>query len=396
MRCEHAHDDGAYVLGALSPAERAAYERHLATCSSCREAVADIAVLPGLLGRLDPADFEKLLAPDCRRSGPGATSMPDLVMAAQRRRRRERQRVRWRVRGSALAAAVLAAGRRRRRGVLVGRGGPRTGRRPAPIVAMTPVAGAVPVHGRDQPDRRRRGHARSTMHLRLQPAGRGVGAVHVPAGGVRARTARPSSSAPGSPPPATSSACPASPTSPAARCRGWSWCATTARTLLAYDVPLTGLPSAPRQRGGRTAAGSAVAAAESAAVLPLRGPGAADAVHGEDDQRDPDQGEAGQPGRRHRLVEDQHAAGQLQDRRDVLQHAEADERHPVGRAGEEQQRDRRGRAGQHQQHGVPGRDVPELARRRPRSASRGTPARAAPAPPTRRTAPPPAAARAAS
>ena len=63
MRCEHEHDDGAYVLGALSPAERAAYERHLATCSFCREAVADIAVLPGLLGRLDPADFAKLLDP---------------------------------------------------------------------------------------------------------------------------------------------------------------------------------------------------------------------------------------------------------------------------------------------------------------------------------------------
>ena len=57
MRCEHEHDDGAYVLGALSPAERAQYERHLATCSFCREAVAEIAVLPGLLGRLDPSDF---------------------------------------------------------------------------------------------------------------------------------------------------------------------------------------------------------------------------------------------------------------------------------------------------------------------------------------------------
>ena len=29
--CEHAHDDAAYVLGALSPAERLDYERHLAT-----------------------------------------------------------------------------------------------------------------------------------------------------------------------------------------------------------------------------------------------------------------------------------------------------------------------------------------------------------------------------
>ena len=70
MRCEHEHDDGAYVLGALSPAERAAYERHLATCSFCREAVADIAVLPGLLGRLDPADFAKLLDPSLTQPSP--------------------------------------------------------------------------------------------------------------------------------------------------------------------------------------------------------------------------------------------------------------------------------------------------------------------------------------
>src|SRR5262245_49866304 len=70
MSCEHEHDDGAYVLGALSPAERAAYERHLSTCSFCREAVADIAVLPGLLGRLDPADFAKLLDPTLTQPAP--------------------------------------------------------------------------------------------------------------------------------------------------------------------------------------------------------------------------------------------------------------------------------------------------------------------------------------
>lgn len=63
MRCEHEHDDGAYVLGALSPAERAAYERHLATCSFCREAVADISALPDLLSRLDANEFAKLLDP---------------------------------------------------------------------------------------------------------------------------------------------------------------------------------------------------------------------------------------------------------------------------------------------------------------------------------------------
>jgi anti-sigma-K factor RskA len=60
LRCEHEHEDGAYVLGALSAAERAAYERHLETCSFCREAVRDMAELPGLLSRLDARDFARL------------------------------------------------------------------------------------------------------------------------------------------------------------------------------------------------------------------------------------------------------------------------------------------------------------------------------------------------
>ncbi len=53
MRCEDGHDDAAYVLGALSPGERQVYEKHLATCSFCREAVADLARVPDLLDRLD-------------------------------------------------------------------------------------------------------------------------------------------------------------------------------------------------------------------------------------------------------------------------------------------------------------------------------------------------------
>lgn len=69
MRCEHEHDDGAYVLGALSPAERAAYERHLATCSFCREAVSDMSALPDLLSRLDAKEFAKLLDPTLTHPG---------------------------------------------------------------------------------------------------------------------------------------------------------------------------------------------------------------------------------------------------------------------------------------------------------------------------------------
>ncbi|SDZ35992.1 Putative zinc-finger [Micromonospora pattaloongensis] len=103
MRCEHAHDDGAYVLGALSPAERAAYEHHLRGCAACRQAVAEVAVLPGLLGRLDPAGFEQLVDP------PSAEPrLATVVAAAQLERRRSRRARRWRATGGGLAAAGLA------------------------------------------------------------------------------------------------------------------------------------------------------------------------------------------------------------------------------------------------------------------------------------------------
>lgn len=145
MRCDHEHDDGAYVLGALSPAERAAYERHLATCSFCREAVADIAVLPGLLGRLSPADLDKLLAPEPPPARTRRTSMPELVMAAQSTRREERRRVRWRVLGSALAAACLALVVGIGTVFWMGRGANPDATVVGPTVAMTPANAQVPV-----------------------------------------------------------------------------------------------------------------------------------------------------------------------------------------------------------------------------------------------------------
>ena len=34
--CQHEHEDGAYVLGALSPEDRVAFERHLPGCPELR------------------------------------------------------------------------------------------------------------------------------------------------------------------------------------------------------------------------------------------------------------------------------------------------------------------------------------------------------------------------
>lgn len=122
MRCDYAHDDGAYVLGALSPAERSAYERHLSACPACREAVAEIAVLPGLLGRLDTATALQLLAEEQTEAAePGKRPWPaasrednddgrvaSLLDAATTVRRREGRTRRFRYATAALAAACMA------------------------------------------------------------------------------------------------------------------------------------------------------------------------------------------------------------------------------------------------------------------------------------------------
>jgi hypothetical protein len=100
--CRFEFDDGAYVLGALAPAERAEFERHLPGCPSCRRAVASLAVLPGLLSRLDAATANP--------SEPAPQSLlPRTLQAVVARRRVERRRRTWYAVGGSVAAAVLAA-----------------------------------------------------------------------------------------------------------------------------------------------------------------------------------------------------------------------------------------------------------------------------------------------
>ncbi len=98
MTCELAHDAGAYVLGALSPGERSAFQAHLAGCAECTRSVHELAGLPGLLARVSAGVLE-----------PGEVSpLPETVLPALVRdvRRIQRRRT-WAVVGTAAAAAVL-------------------------------------------------------------------------------------------------------------------------------------------------------------------------------------------------------------------------------------------------------------------------------------------------
>lgn len=93
--------DAAYVLGALSPADRHAYEEHLVTCDACSIAVRDLAGMPGLLGAL-PHEEALALLDDVQQDA------PDLVPALLHRVRRTRRIRRWSLAGVVVAAAAVA------------------------------------------------------------------------------------------------------------------------------------------------------------------------------------------------------------------------------------------------------------------------------------------------
>jgi anti-sigma factor RsiW len=89
--------DAAYVLGALSPADRRDFEKHLKMCAECAGAVSELAGLPGLMSRvsIDQLTAEAEPVPE--------TLLPSLARAV----RRERIRRRLAVGAAAAAAACL-------------------------------------------------------------------------------------------------------------------------------------------------------------------------------------------------------------------------------------------------------------------------------------------------
>lgn len=98
MTCPFAHDGAAYVLGALSPADRLALERHLPGCESCTRAVREVAGLPGLLDRVDASLLEH---------PPADEPLPDTLLPALTRSVRRSGRRRTLV-AAGLAAAFAA------------------------------------------------------------------------------------------------------------------------------------------------------------------------------------------------------------------------------------------------------------------------------------------------
>ena len=95
--------DAPYVLGALSTADRSAYEAHLAECARCQARVRDLQDVAALLHTV-PAEAVEALS---------ATPLPATAMTARRNRPRwrrasppgSRSRRRWRPRSRLVATS---------------------------------------------------------------------------------------------------------------------------------------------------------------------------------------------------------------------------------------------------------------------------------------------------
>jgi hypothetical protein len=170
VNCDQVFESGAYVLGILEPNDRAAYERHLATCDICQREVADFSGLPDILAQLDPDEAASIgdtlddVGPPLEReprfaspvSAPPLRPLPSAPRNVRTidsgrsgrntrvERSAERRGRRWQGVTAALAAAACLA-----LGVLVGARFLDNGPSPTPtdkrMVAMQPVAASVPI-----------------------------------------------------------------------------------------------------------------------------------------------------------------------------------------------------------------------------------------------------------
>ncbi len=145
MSCPQLVDSGVYVLGALPPAQRLAFEAHMADCAECRAEVNELAVLPGLLGRLDEPEVARVVGRlDTTAGSEPADAAPEVVSTVLNRVHRQRRIRRIAAVAGALAAACLAL----LGGLTLPRHTatqPRTGVVTSAAHAMTPVGAGGPI-----------------------------------------------------------------------------------------------------------------------------------------------------------------------------------------------------------------------------------------------------------
>jgi hypothetical protein len=104
--------DAAYVLGALDSVDRRDYERHLASCAECSAGLAELAGLPGILGKVSADDAVALLMEEDITAGVDdhlrdGVHTPGLVQRLAISARRRRRRVRFGILGAAVAVVAL-------------------------------------------------------------------------------------------------------------------------------------------------------------------------------------------------------------------------------------------------------------------------------------------------
>lgn len=104
------HALGAYVLGALDPAERTVVDEHLVTCVECREELAGLAGLPALLRRVPVSEAQRLASGEADGDPLGEAPSDRMLRALLARAAQARRVRRWRSVVAAAALVVLALG----------------------------------------------------------------------------------------------------------------------------------------------------------------------------------------------------------------------------------------------------------------------------------------------
>ncbi|MGC5075797.1 zf-HC2 domain-containing protein [Agrococcus sp. DT81.2] len=100
--------DAAYLLGALSPADRRAFEEHLESCDRCVRSIADVAPTLGLLGRVDPDRAQSLRGDEAPQEWPPVGTGARAALLARAAHDARRRRGRW-TGALATAAAIIVA-----------------------------------------------------------------------------------------------------------------------------------------------------------------------------------------------------------------------------------------------------------------------------------------------